>query len=268
MKVRLLGTGAAEGIPAFWSDTRVSENARKVGGKEIRSRACALIDGHIKIDLPPDTLMQVNKYGLDARDWSAIMFTHSHDDHFSYPELQYSLFPFNENEYLPFTVYGNEYICETIAEYYVDWPMELVVTHSFEPFQHCEYTITPIHANHLSDEDSHNLLLERDGKSLLYATDTGVWMDDTWEFLKTRKLDALVLECTKGFVEDDYPGHLSIEDFLMVIDRLRSQGTLSPSSKVISTHHSHNGNATHAELVETLKPFGVVVGFDGLEIEV
>jgi phosphoribosyl 1,2-cyclic phosphate phosphodiesterase len=268
MIIRLLGTGAAEGIPAFCSGTRVSEYARQVRGREIRSRACALVDGHIKIDLPPDTLMQLQRDGLDASDWSGVVFTHSHDDHFAYAELQYALWPFNENAYVPFTVYGNDNIIQEVENYYPDWPIELVTTHSFEPFQHCEYTITPIRANHLDDEDSQNFIFERDGKSILYATDTGIWQDESWEYLASVKLDALILECTKGFSEDSYTGHLSIKDFIKVTERLRKQGTLAETSMVVTTHHSHNGDATHEDLLKALTPRGVVVGYDGLEIEI
>jgi phosphoribosyl 1,2-cyclic phosphate phosphodiesterase len=268
MIVRLLGTGAAEGIPAFYSDSRVSRHAREHGGRDVRTRASALVDGHIKIDLPPDTLMQLQRDRLDARDWSALIFTHSHDDHFAYPELQYSVWPFNDMEYTDFTIYGNGFIVEEIEGYYPDWPMEVVLARSFEPFQHADYKITPLHANHLDDEDSHNLLIENEGRSLLYATDTGVWGEDTWSYLDGRTLDLLILECTKGFVQDDYEGHLAIEDFKKVIQRLRDQGTLTPSSRVVSTHHSHNGDATHAELEESLTPDGVIVGYDGMEIEV
>src|SRR5688572_27504452 len=111
MKVRLLGTGAAEGVPAFYSNTRVSDFARKHGGREIRSRAGALLDNHIKIDLGPDTLFQINRDRLDARAWSALFFTHSHEDHFAIEELQYGLYPFSEESALTFTVFGNATVC-------------------------------------------------------------------------------------------------------------------------------------------------------------
>ena len=47
----------------------------------MRTRAAALIDGCIKIDLGPDTLTQVHRDQLDARDWCGLVFTHGHDDH-------------------------------------------------------------------------------------------------------------------------------------------------------------------------------------------
>lgn len=266
MKIRLLGTAAAEGVPAFYSGSRVSEYARLHGGREVRTRCAALIDGHIKIDLPPDTLMQLHRDALDARSWSLLLFTHSHDDHFAISELQYGLFPFNEMERMDFPIYGNAEICRRIAERYPEWPMEVVRTHSFEPFHHLEYTITPIAANHKDDEDAQNHLIELGGQCLLYATDTGVWHEPTFDFLAGKRIDMLAIECTEGFRGTAYSGHLDVIECLHVVDRLRKQGTLHDASQVVTTHHSHNGDATYSELVDALKEQGIIAGYDGLEI--
>lgn len=266
MRIRLLGTGAAEGIPAFYSSSMVSRYAREHGGKDVRTRCGALIDGTLKIDLPPDTLLHLHRDRLDAEDWTALVFTHSHDDHFAPEELQYCLFPFNDQDYLTFTIYANGAICRRLHEMYPEWPMDIVETRSFEPFRHEEYTITPIKANHLPEEDAQNLIVQKGGHTLLYATDTGVWGNETWEHLKGHKLDLLVIECTEGLRCTDYEGHLDIEALLEVVERLHAQGTLHPDSQVCTTHHSHNGGATHAMLEEALNPHGIEVGFDGKEL--
>jgi phosphoribosyl 1,2-cyclic phosphate phosphodiesterase len=268
MTIRLLGTGAADGIPGLFSADRVSNYARQHGGKDVRTRTGALIDGLIKIDLPPDTLMQLQRDRLSAADWCALVFTHSHDDHFAPTELQYCLYPFTDAECAHFTIYGNGEICRRIAELYPKWPYELIETRSFESVTHADYKITPVKANHKPDEDSHNLVFERDGKRLLYATDTGVWEEETWEFLQDVRLDLLVIECTDGFSYTDYYGHLDIALCKEVVERLRKMGTLSDSSKVLTTHHSHNGQATHNELVAAFSDCGIEPAYDGLEIAI
>lgn len=267
MKIQLLGTGAAEGIPAFYSDTRVSDFARANGGHDVRMRAAALIDGRLKIDFGPDTLAQIQRFGLDAREWDAILFTHSHDDHFSVTELQYFLFPFSQLQQMPLPIFANPCICRVIEERYPDWPFELRPTASFRTFELGEYKITPIRAHHMDDEDAHNLIFQRDGKTILYGTDTGIWLEPTWEFLQGWKFDLMVLECTNGPTTSDYYGHLGIAGYEAVLDRLHGMGCLNGVSKVVSTHHSHNGNATHDELCRLLARMNVTVGYDGLEIE-
>ncbi len=157
MTIRLLGTGAAEGIPAFYSNGEVSCYARKHGGKDVRTRCGALIDGTMKIDLPPDTLLHIHRDRLDATDWTAMVFTHSDDDHFAPEELQYCLYPFSEMDFLTFTIYGNDGIVGRLRKMYPKWPMDIVQTRSFQPFLHEDYKISPIHANHKLEEDAQNL---------------------------------------------------------------------------------------------------------------
>ncbi|MES1228095.1 MAG: MBL fold metallo-hydrolase [Armatimonadota bacterium] len=262
-----MGTGGADGIPAFFSDSRVSIHARKHGGKDVRSRAAALIDGTLKIDLGPDTWAQVASQRLDAMDWSAVLFTHSDADHFAPDELMYALYPFNECEYVGFVVYANPYICQRIREKYPEWPFELVETHSFVPFRHGEYEITPVRAHHKMDEDAHNFIVQDGRSTLLYATDTGIWDEPTWKALAKFRLDCLVLECTEAFAHTDYDGHLDSREFMDVLARLRSMGVVHEGTRVVTTHHSHNGEATHAELEQFFAPHQVQVGYDGQVLE-
>lgn len=268
MKVRLLGTAAAEGIPAFLSSTRVSDYAREHGGKDVRTRSGALIDGCLKIDLPPDTLLHIHRDRLDARDWTAMLITHSDDDHFAIKEIQYGLYPFSAENHLTFAIYGNEAICRMLACEYPNWPIEVVETRSFQTFQQGPYIITPIRSHHIEDEDSQNFLIERDGKVLLYGTDTGIWQEPTWDFLKGWTLDGLVIECTEGLNSTSYWGHLDADETLAVVNRLREMGCVSANTFITTTHHSHNGNATHAELEAFFNPHGIQVGYDGMEFEV
>src|SRR5947209_6571308 len=148
MKIRLLGTGGADGIPAYCSKSPVSIYAREHGGKDVRTRAAALVDEGLKIDFGPDTLAQIQRDGLDPTDWTAVLFTHSDEDHLAVSEFQYFLYPFCDNDNLPFAVFGNATVCGIIREHYPDWPMEITETVAFQPFQHAAYNITPILAHH------------------------------------------------------------------------------------------------------------------------
>ncbi|MBS1708194.1 MAG: hypothetical protein JSS65_05660 [Armatimonadetes bacterium] len=266
MRVRLMGTGGADGVPGFFSDSRVSRYAREHKGKDIRTRAAAVVDDTIKIDLGPDTWYQAMRDGLDARDWTAVLFTHSDADHFAPDELMYCMFPFNHMEYSGFTIYANGFICRRILEKFPEWPFELVMTKSFSPFVHGGYRISPLQAHHNPSEDSHNFLVQDGDSTLLYATDTGIWSEPTWEALRHAQLDCMVLECSEGLASTAYDGHLDAHEFLEVVERLRGMGVVTNETQIVSTHHSHNGEATHDELVEFFAPHGVVVGYDGLEL--
>ncbi|MCH8274531.1 MAG: hypothetical protein IH851_07060 [Armatimonadetes bacterium] len=263
MRVLLTGTGAADGIPGLFSGSRVSEHARLAGGKDVRSRSSAVVDGVLRIDLGPDTLSQVHRFGLKSREWKNILVTHSDDDHFAPSELQYLFPPFtDEGATLP-AVYGNRAVLDRLSDAFDK--AERLTKHllkSYETVRVGDYEVTPIRAYHKLDEDSLNLIIKED-KTFLYASDTGVYRDETWEFLQGRRFDAAVIECTDGFNAAEYLGHLSAQELLDVVARLREMGCLDEESIVCTTHHGHCGMATHSELEEFLTPHGVQVGYDG-----
>lgn len=268
MIVKLLGTGAADGIPAMFGDCRLSRIAREIGGKDFRTRSGALINGDLKLDFPPDTFTQMQREGLSANEWSGLAFTHADADHFAVKELQYALYPFTQHLMAPFAIFANQNIIDEIVFHYPDWPFELHLTESFLPYQHAAYTITPIRANHSRGEDCHNLIVSDESATLLYGTDTGLWEEPTWEFLQGCKLDGLVIECTNGRINSDYWGHLNLETCVWTTNELRSRGILREGAMVVTTHHSVKGDMTHEELEEALAPHGIEPGYDGMEFEV
>lgn len=268
MKIELTGTGGADGIPGFFSNDRVSEHARKQGGKDARTRASALIDGTIRIDFGPDTFAQCQKLGIKPSDWQQIVFTHSHDDHFAPRELQYMFPPFLPMEAPRPTVFGNQVILDGICTAFDEAKnLKSQLIKSFQPTRVGEYELVPIRAYHKLDEDSLNLIFRGD-RTFLYATDTGIYQDETWEFLTGFHVDAAVIECSEGFSPSDYWGHLSCNELITVVERLRKIGCFDDKTFICTTHHSHAGNATHEELEQFLNPRGIQVGFDGFIFEV
>ncbi len=267
MKLQLLGTGAADGIPGLFSNDPVSSFAREHSGRELRSRASALLDGILQIDLSPDVFHQINRFGVNPCDWKALFFTHSDDDHVAVNEIQYALYPFTTADHLDLTIFANAKVTEIIRDRYPDWPLDLVETTSFVPIQFAEYNVTPIRANHIPGEDCHNFIFEKDGRSILYATDTGILPEETFEFLAGRALDAMVLECTDGLAQGTYAGHLCLQSFYDTINRLKGSGALSSDCKIASTHHSCRGEMTYRDLAAELEPKGIIAGFDGVILE-
>lgn len=268
MRILLQGTGAADGIPALYSDSRLSRLARELGGKEIRSRCAALIDGHLKIDLGPDTWHQVVRDRLDPSEWTAVLFTHSHEDHFTISELQYWLYPFAHTDFSDLMVYGNAAILSAMQQRYPEWPIPAQLIAPKEPFDHLDYRITPIPAYHKLEEASMNFIIERQGKSMLYASDTGYYREETWDFLPPFRLDALVVECTEGKNRTDYYGHMDLKECIAFVTRLREMQVLNPDAIVATTHHSDLGDLSHSDLEDLLAPHGILPGFDGMILEI
>ena len=84
MKIKYLGTAAAEGIPALYCQCDICKDAWIHKGKNIRTRAQALIDDKILIDFGPDTYAHVLQYEVPLDTIHHVLITHKHSDHF-YP---------------------------------------------------------------------------------------------------------------------------------------------------------------------------------------
>ena len=269
MNIHLLGTGGADGIPSFFGDSELSETARRLGGKDLRTRSGALIDDVLKVDFGPDTFVQAVQLGLRPRDWEWIIVTHSHFDHFDAGQLQYCLPPFVPVEAPTPKIYGNANVLAELERSFASADIiETSLIRSFETFEVGAYFVTPVAAYHKLDEDSVNFIVEHDDRRLLYATDTGMYQEPTWEFLTGSRFDLVVIECTDGFNPSDYWGHLSCEEVLRVLDRMRDIGCVDGDTKVVTTHHAESGAATHHKLEQFFAPHGVTVGHDGMRVSV
>jgi phosphoribosyl 1,2-cyclic phosphate phosphodiesterase len=242
----------------------VSRYALAHGGKDIRTRSGALIDNVLKIDFGPDTFAQCATLKLHPQEWKWIVFTHTHYDHFTPQMLQYAFPPFVEEGSPAPEVFGNKAILDGFrGAFDQEQQLKRRLIKSFETIEIGDYEVTPIRAYHKLDEDSLNLIIRKNGSTLLYALDTGVYQQETWDFLKGWKLDCAIIECTDGFNPADYWGHLSCAELLEVVNRLRDMGCLNNGSPICTSHHSHTGLATHAELEDFLVPNGIQVGYDG-----
>lgn len=272
MEIQLLGTGAAEGWPGLFCRCEACGKARKLRGKNIRTRASALIDDALKIDLPPDTLHQVIEHNVDLGCLQSLLFTHAHDDHFCMEELQYmgKYFVAPPRSFrLP--IYGPPEVIDALSARYnlAEVPMELHALTAWQSASVGEYQITPIIAQHDPKLTCFNYIIEdADGAKLLYASDTGWYEEPTWDFLRSVKFDGMVIECTKGVVKTDYAGHLDFDQVVAMRQKLIDCGSFLPESPVITTHFSHHGGLMHDELQAAFAPHHIEPGYDGIRFTV
>ena len=268
MKLKYLGTAAAEGVPAVFCNCKHCTYARKVGGKEVRTRSGAIIDNTIKIDFPADAYTQSLLYGLDYSKLDHILITHTHEDHYCVLELNNRKKPYSQKEMTenPLTVYGSIQAEEMIRPLLQEGVLEFKVVKAYEPFSILDYTITPLPAIHAKNENAFFYLIERNGQALLYCHDTDEFTDEHLAFLKTKKLSMVSLDCTNGVLELDYIGHMGISDNIRMKEKLLAIGAADEDTVFIANHFSHNGLVPHEEMEQRLP--GFLVSYDGREVEV
>lgn len=267
MEIKLLGTSSAEGWPGMFCACDVCRRSREVGGKNLRTRSSALIDGVLKIDFPPDTMHHVIAQGLDLSRVRYLLFTHSHDDHCAPAELQYMAWMFVPQPIQTrLDVYGPCDVVEAMNKTLdLDTlPLRVCCLKAWKTIKIDRWLVTPIVAQHDADKMCFNYVIADGEKTLLYATDTGWYEEPTWSFLRRTKLDGMVIECTKGPVTGGYMAHMSIPQVIEMKQRLVRDGVLAADGPVVTTHHSHLGGLLHEELEARLNPHGIDVGYDGM----
>lgn len=279
MKIKYLGTAAYEGFPGLFCECEACQKANAEGGKNIRLRASMTINEDTLIDFGPDIYMQKLRYNLNLANIRHFIMTHSHSDHFNPFDLMarsegnYSHFQ-GENKGSKINVYGNEKVKEFFdfavkVEFggHQDF-MNYIEVVPFKTYEVGKLKVTPLLAQHQPDEKSLIYLIEEERRTLLYANDTGIFPEATYEYLQNVKLDVVSLDCTHGARYAGGSGHLGLETCVQTKERLLNMGSTCEETTFIITHFSHNGGLCHEDLEKVAIPHGFVVAYDGMEMKI
>ncbi|GLC81027.1 MBL fold metallo-hydrolase [Lacrimispora brassicae] len=273
MKIRYLGTGAAEGIPAVFCQCETCRRASEQKGKDIRTRTSALVNDKLLLDISPDLYFHKLRYDLDLWKVKGVCVTHSHSDHFDGAELtrRSSANYCHIQGEKPLCVYGNSKVCRLGGQSFQeefgkekDPSVVFLPARPFEEIRIEELSVTPIPANHDPAEMCLIYLVEEGETRILYANDTGLLGQEAYDFLKGKKLSLVSLDCTFGANGCHGSSHMGIEENLVVVKRLKEEGCLTPSTMIIATHFSHNCRMNHQELEQKLGETGIQAAWDGL----
>lgn len=276
MKIKILGTAAAEGFPAMFCQCDTCMRARKAGGRNLRTRSQALIDETLLIDFGPDTLAHTLYGNLNLVAVTDLIITHCHCDH-----LLCTDFENRKNGYCtiknkkPLRVFATapaidkiEDLCRSDKE--IAQAVELNKILPFETYDVGKYKITPLKADHAPKTEPVIYLISDTKKTFLYATDTGIFPKETIEYLKgyDGRIDVMAIDCTAILLENWRKSHMGLDTNLEQIAVLKEIGVIDDSTKIILHHFSHNGGATYDELVPIAAKHGLDVAYDNMEIEV
>ena len=275
MKIKVLGSAAAEGIPALWCECKMCRAARKNGGRDIRRRTSYLIDDDTIVDFGPDAFFQCVDFNIDLQRVKRVLFTHSHADHMNAPDLVYRKRGFSSVSG-KIRVFGNEVVMKKIPVLtglsFGELMIEPRIVRALEKITDGDMAIYPLEANHCGEsagEQALNYIIERKSKRVLIANDTGWWPAKSWARARRFKLDAAFIESTCALRPthiDCREGHLGANAAVAFRDRLVETGALSVRTPVFVNHFSHNGLALHGDLCGFFKPHGIRVAYDGLMV--
>ena len=281
----ILGSAAAEGVPAYFCDCRVCREAAARGGREIRGRTAYNFGGVLQIDFGPDMLQAFQRFYPRLNAMRHLLVTHAHEDHLAPGELWFRASGFSRlpADTPPLTIHGAPAVLERlqrgIAPTMRDRGKVLeqahLAFHEIGPFQTFELpdigaTVRTFPAKHAPGLEAMLFLITMGGRTVFIGNDTGFFPDELFDALKALAgkvhVDIFVVDCCGALLENYREFHMGADVNLELFAKLEQMGFIDSDTVKVANHFSHNGKATHAELCEFFEPKGVVVGYDGLEL--
>ena len=248
-----LGTSACEFSPRLETDLKDKFD------KDARRSSAAIIDSRFLLDCGIHTYESLGIAGIDPSQVTDIFITHLHRDHY------------NEDNIAAIAKAGGVrlWVREDAKEISIPG-VTVMRMKPFVKYEVCEgVSVCGLPANHDPRVTPQHLLIEYNGKKLLYALD-GAWMlHDSFKHLTNMALDLAILDCTSGdYVGDFRMGeHNSIPMIRLMLPSLRTIGAFADNTHVVISHMAPSLHECHEKTVGIMAPLGVTVAYDGLCIE-
>ena len=285
MKLKFLGTGAAEGIPGMYCHCPICQEIRKRGAAEYHTRSQLLIDDELSIDFPPDAYYRSLALDVDLEKIQTLLVTHSHMDHFYAHDFILRGYKYTSEKDLPLTIYGNAEVMKVFQECTrremkdcVAPNYTLVEVKPFQPFTFGEgecYTVTPLLARHSKEEQAFVYLIEKGDRAYLHLTDTGRLPQETLDFLekhfneKGKKVDFVTFDCTfLRYTAGEVSRHMGLGDNKAMQKEFLRRNIVDGHTRYAITHFSHNGAPLSENLEQIGKEYGYIPSYDGFCVEI
>ncbi len=282
MDLTFLGTAAAGGYPNAFCRCNHCEQARILGGRSLRKRASALINDDLLIDFGPDIMTASVLHNRPLTHVRYCLQTHPHADH-----LDTSLLLSRNPDWgvvgVPrLQMYASTGTLGQLAQLLGidvnsdgdldpragDWlHMDLHRIQAFQTFDVGPYRVTALAANHDQAVEPLLYVIEGEGRTIFYGTDTAALPEETWKACHQRHLrfDLVVLDHTYG-IDTLEAEHLNPRRFREQIARMRAEELLSKEARIFATHFSPETVPPHPQMVEIAARHGYEIAYDGLTV--
>ncbi len=279
MKIVVLGTSAATGMPLAFCNCDVCRQSRQLAGKNIRKRSSIVINDELMIDLGPDSVSACSMYGIDAGKIRFLLQTHSHSDHFDAGHFVTRWSDYATKNVRPLDIVCSKGTSENMNHWIHEnenidlfderWQADLncrlhIVKHG-DRIRLDDYEIVAIDSKHDPRTEALVYIVSWNGKTLFYGTDLLEISEDAWRILETYRFDVVFLDQTygKGF---NAGGHLDAGMVSNYVKAMKTKGLIDDQSSVYATHISHEGNAIHDEMEKEARKNGYRIAYDGMKI--
>lgn len=285
--MQFLGTAAGDAMPNPYCKCMLCEDARRDPGRA-RLRSILQLDETNLIDFGPDLCGAAVRHNADLTKIKNVFLTHSHDDHFCDSNISLMRMCVTRvND--PLELYCSETAYPRILRLYTDFRLDStpdearegildrgsVHMHMVKPyitFQAGGYDVMPVLTTHgYPEQAALNYRFKKDGRSMLYAVDTGYYLEDSLEALRDSKLDTLIMEGTWGNATDKSTlQHLSGPAFVHQLDTFFKYGIIRKDTAIYVTHINHKHSWTpeaYQKFFDESTDFNVAIAWDGMQVE-
>ncbi len=275
MKLKYLGTAAAEGVPAVFCECENCKKSRAAGGRNIRTRSQAILDNTLLIDFPADTYLHYLQHNFPLNKIKNCLITHSHEDHLYVDDIKMRKKGFSHlADDAPLTFYSDRSGYEMLSAVTENLPngeAKAVLIKLFAPFEVESYTVTALRAAHAEKSSPVVYIIEKDGKTIFYSNDTSEYPEESMEYLRAygKPMDLISLDCTEAASHVTYVGHMDLWRCAALREKLKEMGVADDHTVFVLNHFSHNGtDVLYDDFKEIAAKEGFIVSYDGLEITI
>ena len=290
MRLTFLGTSAGESYPAIWCDCENCTYARKHGGRNLRMNTGSMIDDDVLLDMNSCGFYTAARLGLSLTGVTKLLVTHPHPDHLTVEPLAWrheaegTLTARGEDRLryvgprftpLPeMTVYGNAAVRKVLVGehpelFRPDMAMRFEQIFDGQRVDAGDLAFTPVRAVHGPEWGfAHSFIIERGGRTLLYALDTGGYEEDMLDILYAHRYDAVVMEGTFGLGLRKDPNHQHHASNVAFRDALQARGCIAADTPFYLTHMSPHWTPPYDIYAPMMEKEGFIVAWDGLQVEI
>ena len=281
-----LGTGTPGGYPDFWCQCPNCVMARKRKGKNIRGESSAFLSPDILIDLPIGVSQQAARFGINGSKIRYLFITHSHGDHFCPGlilrrrkrlecDLTHRTINLPHRNLPKLRIFGSKGVIQKILAFDKEAEKNCQLSlNAVKPF--CRYAaddlaIVPLLSSHpVPGEEPLNFIIQRKGKTILYALDTFKFFPETWSKIREFRFDLVVLEASEGktttpMKQFEIKAHLNLKEVEKIHNDFVREKLLCKGGVFALSHLSH-----YTEIYDEIAPDyakkGITVAYDGMKI--
>ena len=304
MKITFLGTSAGESYPAIWCDCPNCTYAREHGGKNIRMNTGSMIDDDILLDMNSCGFYTAARLGVSLTKVRHLIVTHPHSDHLTVEplawrranpgateatgEAKHKMFSPRFTKIPMMTIYGNLHTRKKLVDEHPEFVNgNLDVQMRFQDIVEGEkveagdgLSFIPVAAIHGGDGSgvnyehkgswnfAHSYIIERGGKKLLYALDTGGFVPEMMQLILSHKYDAVVMEGTFGLNDTPNTGHMNTEKNIAFRAQLLEKGCIKEDTPFFLTHMAPHWTPPYDIYAPMMAEKGFIVAYDGMTAEI